>query len=178
MGQIQFGHAFDPETEGRPLTSSRQLERVRNYIRQGKESGGFIRLDGGLPSGVPKDNFYFKPTVFANVNEEMAFTKEEIFEPALTLFTFRNLNDLIERANRTQYGLAASIWPNNFDRAHIFSRKVQEVIIWINGHWPYDAAEPFDWYKQNVYGRELDETSLHGYTQIKTVQIGYNTRSD
>jgi acyl-CoA reductase-like NAD-dependent aldehyde dehydrogenase len=171
--KIRVGVAFDPETQVGPLISSRQLDRVLGYVRQGIQAGAVIRLGGGRPNGVPDSGFFLEPTVFVDASEDMAIVREEIFGPVLAILPFDSFDDLIERANNTEYGLAAAIWTRDLKRAHQFARVAQAGTVWINGYGLADAPAPFGGLKQSGFGRELGEASLDEYLQTKTVWVNH-----
>jgi aldehyde dehydrogenase (NAD+)/phenylacetaldehyde dehydrogenase len=169
---IRVGPALDPPTQVGPLISSQQLERVSGYIQAGIASGAHLRVGGNKPEGVPDGGYYLAPTIFTEVPEKSTLNCEEIFGPVLVVSPFNDWTDAIRRANSTGYGLAASIWTQDMDKAHRFARQAKAGIIWINGHALYDSAAPFGGVKQSGYGRELGEASLEEYTQVKTVWLG------
>ena len=171
--EIQVGPAFDSETQVGPLISQRQLERVGGYIREGQAAGAAIKLGGARPPGVPEGGYFLEPTLFTEVRETMTVVQEEIFGPVLCVLSFDDFDELIQRANDTTYGLAASIWTRDLNKATRFAQEIQAGIIWINGHGLYDSAAPFGGYRQSGFGRELGEDSISEYTQVKTVWLGY-----
>ena len=172
---IRVGSAFDPQTQVGPLISQKQLERVRGYIREGQAAGGVVKLGGKRPAGLPEGGYYLEPTLFTEVHEDMALVREEIFGPVLCVLPFEDFDELIQRANDTTYGLAASIWTRDLNKGARFAQEIQAGIVWINGHGLYDSAAPFGGYRQSGYGRELGEDSISEYTQVKTVWLGYTS---
>jgi phenylacetaldehyde dehydrogenase len=171
--EIRVGPAFDSETQVGPLISQRQLERVGGYIQEGQAAGATVKLGGARPSGVPEGGYFLEPTLFTEVHETMAVVQEEIFGPVLCVLSFDDFDELIQRANDTTYGLAASIWTRDLNKASRFAQEIQAGIVWINGHGLYDSAAPFGGYRQSGFGRELGEDSISEYTQVKTVWLGY-----
>lgn len=172
--QIRMGPAFDPATEVGPLVSAKQLATVTKYIQTGIDEGATLRLGGGQPTGLPEGGYYVEPTIFTDVTDDMTIVREEIFGPVLAVLPFDDFEEMIERANSSIYGLAASVWTRSLSKAQRFSREVEAGIVWINGHALYDAPASFGGYKQSGYGRDLGEESLAEYTKVKTVWVGHD----
>jgi acyl-CoA reductase-like NAD-dependent aldehyde dehydrogenase len=103
----------------------------------------------------------------------MTIMREEIFGPVVAVLPFENFDQLIARANDSNYGLAASIWTRDLRRAHRFANEVEAGIVWVNGHGLYDSAVPFGGTKHSGYGRDLGAASLEEYTQLKSVWVGF-----
>jgi len=141
---------------------------VMGYIEAGKQEGASL-LSGGCRVG---DRGYFiQPTVFAGVKDDMKIAKEEIFGPVMSVIKFKNLDDVIERANNTTYGLAAAVWTRDITKAHAIANGVRAGTVWVNCYDVFDAAAPFGGFKQSGLGRELGEYGLQQYTEIKTVTV-------
>ena len=101
----------------------------------------------------------------------MAIAQDEIFGPVMSVLTFEDWDDLIQRANNTFYGLAAAVWTRDITRAHDFARRVRAGTVWVNCYDVFDAAAPFGGFKMSGHGRELGEEGLKAYTESKTVTI-------
>jgi acyl-CoA reductase-like NAD-dependent aldehyde dehydrogenase len=170
---IRLGSAHRRETQVGPLVSAKQLERVRYYIEQGCTEGARLAHGGSRPKGVPEGGYYLEPTVFTDVRDDMRIMREEIFGPVVAVLPFDNFEQLIAQANDSNYGLAASIWTRNLQRAHRFANEIEAGIVWINGHGLYDSAVPFGGFKHSGYGRDLGADSLEEYTQVKSVWVGF-----
>jgi acyl-CoA reductase-like NAD-dependent aldehyde dehydrogenase len=169
--KIQQGHGINPDTEMGPLVSSEQQNRVMSYIQKGLEEGAEL-LTGGK---VPFDQGYFvQPTIFADVNDSMTIAREEIFGPVVSALPFTDLDDLIERANNTNYGLAAGVWTENLKSAHYLAQRLKAGTVWVNCYNALDAASPFGGYKQSGLGREMGSYALNAYTEVKSVWINMN----
>jgi phenylacetaldehyde dehydrogenase len=167
----RLGEGFDPATEMGPLVSREQYERVTGYIDSGSEQGAQI-LEGGRerPEGLPKGHFV-RPTVFSDVKNDMRVVREEIFGPVVCVQSFEELDDVVRRGNDTSYGLAASIWTRDINKAHKVAAQLRAGTVWINCHNVFDAAAPFGGYKQSGYGREMGRHALELYTQTKNVIV-------
>ena len=164
------GNPFDPAVEQGPQIDRTQFDRVMSYIDAGKREGADL-LVGGKPVG--DDGLFIEPTVFANVQDEMKIAREEIFGPVMSIIRFRNLDEVIERANNTTYGLAAAVWTRDIGKAHAIANNVKAGTVWVNCFDVFDAAAPFGGFKQSGIGREMGEYALQQYTEVKTVTIKF-----
>lgn len=115
--------------------------------------------------------YFVAPTVFANVEDEMTIAKEEIFGPVLTAIPYETVDEVIERANHSEYGLAAGLWTENVKQAHYIADRLQAGTVWVNCYNVFDAASPFGGYKQSGLGREMGSYALDNYTEVKSVWI-------
>jgi len=164
------GNPFDPAVEQGPQIDRTQFDRVMSYIDAGKREGADL-LVGGKPVGT--GGLFIEPTVFANVQDEMKIAREEIFGPVMSIIRFRNLDEVIERANNTTYGLAAAVWTRDIGKAHAIANNVKAGTVWVNCFDVFDAAAPFGGFKQSGIGREMGEYALQQYTEVKTVTIKF-----
>ncbi len=163
-----LGDPFDAATEQGPQVDREQFDKVMGYIEQGKAEGARC-VAGGARHG--SKGFYIKPTVFADVTDSMAIAREEIFGPVMQVLKFREIEEVVERANTTDYGLAAAVWTRDITKAHSIAARVRAGTVWINCYDVFDAAAPFGGYKSSGIGRELGERALENYTEHKTVTI-------
>ena len=167
--KIKLGPGLDPQTEMGPLVSKEQLLRVTQYLHQGKEDGACYVTGGGQAS----DRGYFvQPTVVKDVDPKMSIVREEIFGPVVVAEPFTKAEELIARANATDYGLAAGIWTRDIGKAHRIAAELKAGTVWINCYNVFDAALPFGGYKQSGWGREMGHEALELYTETKAVVIG------
>jgi aldehyde dehydrogenase (NAD+) len=164
----QVGDPFDMNTTQGPQVSQEQFDRIMGYIDAGKKEGAQC-MTGGKRAG---DRGYFiEPTLFAGVKDEMKIAKEEIFGPVMQVMKFKDLNDVVERGNRTSYGLAAAVWTRDIKKAHAVAHSLRAGTVWVNCYDVFDAAAPFGGFKQSGLGRELGEYALELYTEVKTVTM-------
>src|ERR1039457_4301039 len=164
----KVGDPFDPANEQGPQVDDVQFEKVMNYIDAGKKDGASLVAGGNR---VGNRGYFIEPTVFADVKDNMTIAKEEIFGPVLSIIKFKDLDDVVERANRTMYGLAAGVWTRDIGKAHAIANAVRAGTVWVNCYDVFDAAAPFGGFKQSGIGRELGEYGLHQYTEVKTVTV-------
>jgi aldehyde dehydrogenase (NAD+) len=139
-----------------------------SYIDAGKQEKATL-LAGG--NRVGDKGFFIEPTVFANVQDDMRIAREEIFGPVMSIMKFKELDEVVQRANRTTYGLAAAVWTKDITKAHAIADSVRAGTVWVNCFDVFDAAAPFGGFKQSGLGRELGEYALANYTEIKTVTV-------
>ncbi|RVX10539.1 Aldehyde dehydrogenase family 2 member B4, mitochondrial [Vitis vinifera] len=145
---------------------SDQFEKILRYIRSGVENGATLET-GGERFG--KEGFFIKPTVFSNVQDGMLIAQDEIFGPVQSILKFKDLGEVIRRANATSYGLAAGVFTQNLDTANTLTRALKVGTVWINCFDVFDAAIPFGGYKMSGHGREKGIYSLQNYLQVKAV---------
>jgi phenylacetaldehyde dehydrogenase len=164
--KIRIGPGMDPTSQMGPLVSEEQLNRVCGYLESGFSEGAKA-VTGGSREG--EKGYFVKPTVLVNTNEKMKVVREEIFGPVVTVMPFSNVDDLIAKANDTQYGLAAAVWTRDIKKAHRIASELRAGTVWINCYGVLDAAMPFGGYKQSGWGREMGHQMLDLYTEVKSV---------
>jgi aldehyde dehydrogenase (NAD+) len=164
----KVGDPFDPTTEQGPQVDKAQYDTVMSYIEKGKKEGARC-VTGGTRLG--EKGFFIKPTIFAEVTDDMSIAREEIFGPVLSVLKFSDIDEVIERANTTEYGLAAAVWSRDIGKVQTIIDRVRAGTVWVNCYDVFDAAAPFGGYKQSGIGRELGEKGLDAYTELKTVTI-------
>ncbi|MCZ6824591.1 MAG: aldehyde dehydrogenase family protein [Gemmatimonadetes bacterium] len=167
--RLKVGDPFEKGTRIGAIVSKRQMESVLGYIEKGVEEGARVVAGGGRADIGP--GYFVQPTVFDDVTSEMTIAREEIFGPVLATLTFEDVDDAIEQANDTMYGLAAAVWTSDVKKAHYVASRLKAGTVWINTYNLYDPASPFGGYKQSGYGRELGGQALDQYTQLKSVWV-------
>lgn len=160
------GDPFRSGVEQGPQVDKEQFNKVLSYIESGKEQGARL-ITGGTRLG--SKGFYIKPTVFADVQDHHTIFNEEIFGPVQAVTKFSSTQEVIKRANRTEYGLAAGIFSKNIDEINTLSRGLRAGTVWVNTYDIFDASIPFGGYKQSGIGREKGIYALENYTQVKAV---------
>ena len=164
--KIKVGSGLDPETNMGPLVSVEQLNRVCGYLEAGFSEGAKAVV-GGHKAG---DRGYFvEPTVLVDTRENMKVVKEEIFGPVVAAMPFTDPEEIVPRANDSEYGLAAAVWTRDIGKAHRMAEYLRAGTVWINCYNVFDASLPFGGYKQSGWGREMGHEVLNNYTQTKAV---------
>ncbi|CAL5198276.1 unnamed protein product [Lathyrus oleraceus] len=160
------GDPFKNGVEQGPQIDSKQFEKVLRYIKSGIDSNATLECGGGR---LGSKGFFIQPTVFSNVQDDMLIAKDEIFGPVQSILKFRDIDEVIRRANATQYGLAAGVFTKNLSTANTLMRALRAGTVWINCFDVFDAAIPFGGYKMSGNGREKGIYSLNNYLQVKAV---------
>ena len=164
------GDPSEPSTKLGPLVSATQRDRVRDYIRQGVESGATLVTGGAeAPEGLER-GYFVRPTVFADVDPTSTIAQEEIFGPVLSIIGYDDEADALAIANGTPYGLHGAVWSADQDRALRFARGVRTGQIDVNGG-AYNPLAPFGGYGRSGLGREMGRPALDEYTEIKSIQV-------
>ncbi len=166
---MKVGDPFDKETRIGAVVSEKQMETVLGYIEKGVAEGARVVAGGGRADIRP--GYFVQPTVFDQVTSEMTIAREEIFGPVLATLGFDGVEEAIERANDSMYGLAAAVWTSDVKKAHYVASRLKAGTVWINTYNLYDPASPFGGYKESGYGRDLGRHALEGYTQVKSVWV-------
>ncbi|HEX3875344.1 MAG TPA: aldehyde dehydrogenase family protein [Bryobacteraceae bacterium] len=164
----RVGDPFDPKTEQGPQVDDAQFDKVMGYIDSGKSEGAKLVCGGGR---VGDKGYFIQPTVFADVKDEMKIAREEIFGPVMSIIPFKSADEVVERANKTTYGLAAAVWTKDITKALAISNSVRAGTVWVNCYNVLDPRAPFGGFKQSGIGRELGEYGLQQYTEVKTVTV-------
>ncbi|MGH7681424.1 MAG: aldehyde dehydrogenase family protein [Candidatus Eiseniibacteriota bacterium] len=170
-GKLAQGDPLDPKTRLGPQVSQAQIDKVGQYVDIGKKEGARLIL-GGEPARIGDGKGYFwKPTIFDGVRNNMRIAREEIFGPVLSVIEFDDFDQAIAQANDSAYGLAAAIWTRDVKKAHRAARALQAGTVWINTYNLYDAASPYGGTKASGFGRESGLAGLDFYTQTKSVWV-------
>ena len=156
MESLLVGDPLDKNTDIGAINSKKQLETINNYLEIGKQEGGEIyQVDCTLPSA----GNWCPPTLFLNVSQSHRIVQEEIFGPVLAIQTFRTIDEVVEKANNTPYGLSAGVWTDKGSKIFHLTRKLNAGVVWANTYNKFDATSPFGGYKESGFGRE---GGLHG----------------
>jgi aldehyde dehydrogenase (NAD+) len=164
----KVGNPFDPMTEQGPQVDQAQFDKVMGFIESGQSQGAKLVCGG---ERVGDRGYFIQPTVFADVQDNMKIAKEEIFGPVMSIIPFKSLDEVVARANRTEYGLAAAVWTRDIGKAHAVADSVRAGTVWVNCYNVLDPRAPFGGFKQSGIGRELGEYGLQQYTEVKTVTV-------
>ncbi|QKV17611.1 betaine-aldehyde dehydrogenase [Oricola thermophila] len=170
---IVIGDPMDETVQMGPLVSAAQREKVLGYIETGRKEGAKLEIGGGIPAIQGFENgFFIEPTVFTNVRDDMTIAREEIFGPVMSVLDFDDEDEVITRANATQFGLAAGVFTSDLARAHRTIARLQAGTCWINSYNLTPAGMPFGGAKASGFGRENAAAAIENYSQIKSVYVG------
>jgi len=167
-GKIVLGSGLDSATQMGPLASKQQQQRVLSYVNGGLEAGAKLLVGG---TALDHEGAYVRPAVFTQVNPSMAIYREEIFGPVLVAMPFDDESEALRLANDTDYGLGASIWTQDINKAHAFTNGFRAGTVWVNVHNVLDMALPFGGVKNSGMGQDLGEESVLQNCQIKASVI-------
>ncbi len=164
----KVGDPFADDTDQGPQIDETQFKKILSYIEKGKAEGATC-VTGGERHGT--EGYFIKPTIFSEVKDHMAIATDEIFGPVMQVLRFKEVDEVVQRANTTDYGLAAAVWSRDIGKAHAIADRIRAGTVWINCYDVFDAAAPFGGFKSSGVGRELGEKALDNYTEHKTVTV-------
>ncbi|RQO32054.1 aldehyde dehydrogenase [Taibaiella sp. KBW10] len=175
VNAIKTGNPLDPTVMMGAQASQIQKDKITSYIKLGKEEGAEVLTGGDVNDlgGDLENGYYIKPTLFKG-NNKMRIFQEEIFGPVLAVTTFKTVEEAIEIANDTIYGLGAGVWTRDAHELYMVPRAIQAGRVWVNQYHSYPAGAPFGGYKQSGIGRENHKMMLAHYRQEKNMLISYN----
>jgi acyl-CoA reductase-like NAD-dependent aldehyde dehydrogenase len=169
---LKIGSALDFETDMGPLVHRSQYETVERYVQSGLEQGAKL-VTGGERALVPgcDGGYFYKPTIFTEVSNDMRIAQEEIFGPVLSVIKYDSVEDAIAMANDSIYGLGGGVWSRDIPRALNVAKRIRTGTVWINDYHLLSAYAPFGGYKQSGVGRELGTWGLREYQQTKYIHV-------
>jgi betaine-aldehyde dehydrogenase len=174
VGGLCIGDPLDEATEIGPLVSHRQQQTVEKYIALGQDEGARLVVGGnGMPDGESR-GWFVRPTVFADVSNDMRVAREEIFGPVLCVIPYDNEAEAIDIANDSEFGLAGGVWTEDVDHGLDVARRIRTGVIGVN-MFASDLAAPFGGYKDSGIGREYGREGLAEYLELKSMSIPLRT---
>ncbi|XP_034833680.1 aldehyde dehydrogenase, mitochondrial isoform X1 [Maniola hyperantus] len=162
------GDPFRPDTEQGPQIDGEQHEKILGLIESGKKQGAKLMTGGGRHG---KEGYFVQPTVFTDVKDDMDIARTEIFGPVQTILKFSQMDELLERANNSEYGLAAAVFSKDIDRVNYLVQGLRAGTVWVNDYNVFGAQVPFGGYKQSGLGRENGPYGIKNYTEVKAVVV-------
>jgi (Z)-2-((N-methylformamido)methylene)-5-hydroxybutyrolactone dehydrogenase len=170
--RIKLGDPSSLASEMGPMATTDQLHKVQGFVDSAINDGAELVYGGKRPDTPDlRQGWFFMPTIFDGVRNDMYLAQEEVFGPVLGVLKFHEEEELIALANQTRYGLAAGIWTNDIKRAHRVARDLKAGTVWINTYRAISYASPFGGYKQSGYGREMGLEAIREFTQVKSVWV-------
>jgi betaine-aldehyde dehydrogenase len=169
---MRIGNPLDPQTQVGSLISENHMEKVLGYIARGKAEGARLVVGGNrVTTGDLANGFFVAPTVFDECHDDMAISREEIFGPVMTILAFDDEDEVIARANGTEYGLSAGVFTNDLTRGHRMIAQLQAGTCWLNHYNITPIEMPFGGMKMSGLGRENGRAAIEHYTQLKSVYV-------
>jgi aldehyde dehydrogenase (NAD+) len=168
---LKVGDPLAADTRLGPLINQRQLDRVLGYVGKGTEEGAQLIAGGQRLGGDLSGGYFIEPTVFGNVNNEMAIAKEEIFGPVASVIPFDTIEEGLKLANATEYGLGSGVWTNNVNTTMRMMHGIQAGTVWVNCYGMLDQAVGFGGYKQSGYGWKGGPSQIEGFLYQKAIYI-------
>ena len=160
---LRVGDPIDKNTDIGAINSREQLDKIRRLVNIGIKDGAELYQP---PCKLPEKGFYFRPTILSGVQQSHRVAREEIFGPVLSILTFRTVEEAIEKANNTAYGLSAGVWTDKGSRILKMSTELKAGVVWANTYNRFDPASPFGGYKESGFGREGGRHGLADYVQL------------
>jgi len=173
IGNLRVGNGIHENVDMGPINNRKQWEYIKELVAEVEEKNeGKIITGGNVPEGSAySKGYFFEPTLIVDVPEDSRLLKEEVFGPVLPVVRVKNLDEAIEAANNSCYGLGASIWTKNIDQARIGCEKLNAGIIWLNQHLKVAPEAPFGGIKESGIGRENGPAALSEYLDLKTLML-------
>lgn len=170
--KITIGNPLDRSTAHGPQNHKAHLDKLLQFVQKGVEEGAKLVYGGRR---LDRPGWYFEPTVFTDVEDSMYIAREESFGPVMVIskFSSRNVDQMIARANNTEFGLASGVLTKDIGRALRFAEKIEAGTVFINTYNKTDVAAPFGGFKMSGFGKDLGQEALNEYLKTKTVTIEY-----
>jgi aldehyde dehydrogenase (NAD+) len=169
--EIKVGDPMDFASTMGPLISERQRANTERFVAAGREAGARTVFGGRRPPELPR-GYYYEPTIFVGVANDMPIAREEIFGPVVSVLRFSSDEEALALANASDYGLGAAVWSRDLERARGLAERIEAGTVWINDYHLLNVRFPFGGYKQSGFGRELGPFGLEEFQQVKHIHVG------
>ena len=177
MSGITMGPGTSPDSQLGPLVSAEHRERVEGYVQSGVEQGAEVAVGGGRGDGALAAGYFLEPTLMVGVEHGMTIARDEIFGPVLPVITYDEPDELVDRANDTEFGLVASVWTSDVARGHRMAHRIRAGEVFVNTLPMLDPAAPWGGFKSSGWGREMTGEALDAYTETKGVWVNIGAGS-
>ncbi|SDW90547.1 phenylacetaldehyde dehydrogenase [Arthrobacter sp. cf158] len=164
-GKLSLGHSMDPGADIGPVISEGQLKKIKSFLTEAQQAGASVSTSS---TTVPDHGFFLAPTIVSGIPAGHPLASQEVFGPVLAIDTFTDEQDAVEKANSTEYGLAAGLWTKDVSRVHRITRKLEAGTVWANTYGVFHPTLPFGGMKASGFGRELGPQAVEHYTHSKT----------
>jgi aldehyde dehydrogenase (NAD+) len=164
MATLIVGDPLDKNTDIGAINSKMQLEKIEGFLRAGAEEGAEMYQ---APCALPVKGYWCRPTLFLNVAQSHRIVQEEVFGPVLAIQTFRTVDEVVEKANNTPYGLSGGVWTDKGSKIFKVSSQLRAGVVWANTYNKFDPTSPFGGYKESGIGREGGLHGLEAYVEIE-----------
>ncbi|MCW5284822.1 aldehyde dehydrogenase family protein [Verminephrobacter eiseniae] len=173
--QVRVGDPFDERTQVGAITTERQLHTILAHVEGARQAGATVALGGAR---LDRPGLYMEPTVLTGVTRDMAIARQEVFGPVLSMLRFGTLDEAVDLANSTLYGLSAAVWSQDINTCITAARRIEAGTVWVNTFLEGHAELPFGGYRESGIGRELGRFAAEDYTETKTVHLHLGARTD
>jgi aldehyde dehydrogenase (NAD+) len=171
---IKVGDPMDFQTTMGPLVSAQQRDNSERYVAVGRDEGARLATGGKRPADLPR-GYYYEPTIFIDVSNDMKIAREEIFGPVVSIIKVADDEEAVRVANDSIYGLGGAVWSRDLTRARGLANRLETGTVWINDYHLLNVRFPFGGYKQSGFGRELGPQGLDEFQQVKHIHVGEAT---
>ncbi|MGH8968360.1 MAG: aldehyde dehydrogenase family protein [Actinomycetes bacterium] len=170
LAELRIGDPMDEQTQVGPLAFADHHRRVTGHVETARAEGATVLYGGGRPAGLPR-GFYLEPTVLTDLTDDMTVVREEVFGPVMSVLRWRDVDDVVRRANDTPLGLTANVWTRDLSTAHRVTRSLQAGYVSVNGSGRRPLGMPFGGWKHSGLGQENALAELQSYTREKSVTV-------
>ncbi|KAF6214666.1 hypothetical protein GE061_009409 [Apolygus lucorum] len=174
IAKKKIGDPFDLDVDHGPQMTKEQADIVMRYIEQGKKEGATCEVGGNR---IDRPGYFVQPTLFTNVKDNMTIAKEEIFGPVMQLFSYKTIEEVIERANDTEFGLASSVFGSNIDEINTLVQAIRAGSVWVNCYFMITPQAPFGGFKMSGIGREGSSHGMQAFLEMKSVYVKTPTKN-
>jgi aldehyde dehydrogenase (NAD+) len=165
IASLRVGNPLDKNTDIGAINSKEQLEKITELVASGVDEGADLFQSS---CSLPRQGWYFRPSIFEGVTQSHRIAREEIFGPVLSILTFRTVSEAIEKANNTAYGLSAGVWTDKGSKILKMSTALKAGVVWANTYNKFDPTSPFGGYKESGFGREGGKQGVCDYLKVES----------